>query len=890
MTATRTATPVAGAHAGLGDAFVLRVAGLPVTAVRPLRCPDARAWADGVLAETDRLAAAGAALSDPLGVLVKAADDADRRRLLAVRRQVFGNTAPRDPAAARELAAGLPEPVRTALTGWLDDRCRLDDRVAAGADVVAGELDRTRAELRGLVAREERLRAGLVLASPTLDGQLDAYAGDAGPAGKRARRIERSVLSYLYRTACKASPFSTFTAVAAGRFGDGDPGPVRLGAGWTSHPRLNVVVLMRLAELVAAAPGLRDDLPVTPSPGWQADGGRVRFVRRTVTAGDDAAAVSFDAAEDRLFFLRRSGVLDRMLALFDGRPEVRLGELVQWLAEDADAPLAEADRYATALLELGLLQLPALATDVHEPDPLRGFQRALRAVGRPWASGVAERLDGPREAIRRYPAADPAGRRRLLGELRRDLGGVQERLGAPAGSLPQVLLYEDVRAEVDTSGCDRDRWTRLAAEPLASLHRILPTFDVALPQRLTFRGFFLARYGAGGRCDDVLRLVHDFHEDLFDQYLQVTGREPATDEDGRPRPEHNWLGLPELTALDAARAALVDGMAALWAATPPDAAELELPSALLDAVAGHLAAVPPGFAPHSHFVQLADRPGDPLVVLNNSYGGLGFPFTRFTHCLGPEVVDHLRTTLRALAPPGAVFAEVTAGAATTNLNLHSRLTDFEIVCPGEASTAPPEARLPLEDLAVEHDPAIDRLVLRSTRLGREVVPLYLGYLVPMVLPEVPRTLLLLSPTSRAAADLWRGVPPGPERDGVRFRPRVRHRSVVLARRTWACAAAALPARTASDAEWFLAWQRWRRTHGLPDRVFATVHGGPVWAGGGKPQYVDFDSVLSLVALDGLLREPGTRVAFAEALPDEDELHVVSDRGSHVAELALEVLP
>jgi hypothetical protein len=905
MTATTTDPAATGRRPGLGDAFVLRVAGLPVETVRPLRCPDARDWAAGVLAETDRLAAAGAELSEPLAALVRAAGEADRRRLLALRRQVFGNTAPRDLDAALALAAGLPDPVGGTLGRWLADRRRLDERVAAGADLVAAELARTREELRALVAGEERLRAGLVLASPTLDGQLDAYLARTGPPDKRTRRIERSVLSYLYRTACKASPFSTFTGVAAGRFGAGAPGPVRLAPQWTSHPRLNVVVLMRLAEQVVAAPGLRDDLPVAPSPGWERDGGRVRFVRRSVTAGDDAAAVSFDAAEDRLFFLRRSGVLDRMLGLFERQPTVRLGELVQWLSEDAGAPPAEADRYAGALLELGLLQLPGLGTDVHEPDPLRAFQRALRSVGRPWASGVAERLEGPGEAVRRYAAADPPTRRRLLGELRRDLGGVQERLGGPvrlggperlgrpAATLPQVLLYEDVRAEADTAGCDRTAWTRLAADPLRSLHRILPVFDVALPQRLTFQGFFAARFGAGGRCQDLLRLVHDFHEDLFDQYLQVTGRQPTVqpgDADGRPRPEENWLGLPALTALDAARAELVDGMRARRAAAEEDAAELDLGEELVDAVADRLAPVPAGLAPYSHFVQLADRPGDPLVVLNNSYGGLGFPFTRFTHCLGGAVTDHLRRTLRAAQPAGAVFAEVTAGAATTNLNLHARLTDFEIVCPGETSSAPPEARLPLDDLSVEHDPVADRLRLRSRRLDREVVPLYLGYLVPMVLPEVPRTLLLLSPTSRAAVDVWRGVPAGPARDGVTARPRVRYRSLVLARRSWSCAAAALPGRPpgVGDAGWFLSWQLWRRVHGLPARVFATVYGGTAWSGGTKPQYVDFDSVLSLLALDGLLRDPAARVVLTEALPDADELHVRSDRGRHVAELALEV--
>src|SRR3954447_7661483 len=121
----------------------------------------------------------------------------------------------------------------------------------------------------------------------------------------------------------------------------------------------------------------------------------------------------------------------------------------------------------------------------------------------------------------------------------------------------------------------------------------------------------------------------------------MTGRQPAAEADGRPRAGGNRAGLPALTALAAARPELVDGMRARWAATDPDAAELELGEELVDAVADRLSPVPAGFAPHSHFVQLADRPGDPLVVLNNSYGGLGFPFTRFTHCLGEEVTDHL---------------------------------------------------------------------------------------------------------------------------------------------------------------------------------------------------------------------------------------------------------
>lgn len=918
--------------------FMLRVAGLPVEAVHRLRCPDTRRWADRVLAAEERLARIGAELSDPLTALVTATeDDTARRAVLALRRQVFNNRLPRDPDAVQDLALTIGGRTGELLSGWLEARLRLEQLRGEGGPLTVRELAAARTELRAL-AGEERLRLALALASPTLDSRLDGFLADRSAVpDKRARKKERSLLAYLYRTACKTSPFSTFTAVAEGRFGEVGP-EVRTSGVWTSHPRLNVVVLARIAELIAADDSRRGDLPVALTAGWELDENRIRYVRRSVTAGDDSAQVSFDAAHDRLFFLRHSGTLERMIALFGGEQPLRYAELAAWLTEETGASPEEAARYAATLLDLGILQTTGLATDVHDPDPLRSFQRSLRALGRRWADETADRLDGPAARVAGWPGADAAARRGLLADLRGELLALQVGLGAASPSLPQTLLYEDVREE--EVAADLAEWTALAAEPLHALTGMLPAFDVALPQRLTLKGFFLARYGRGGRCEDLLRLVHDFHEDLFTQYLQFTSLKSPWAADGSHAPEENWLGMPEVTALDRARAEFTRRMRQAWSAHPAEGPELRLDEETVNAVTAELAPLGRSFTPHSHFLQLARRAEDPLVVLNNSYGGLGFPFTRFTHCFdgapdsasdkasdstsgsvsgeapdGESLSDALRATLRDWQPPGAVFAEITAGSATTNLNLHGRLTDYEIVCPGESSTVPAEGRIDLDDLYAEHDPADDRLVLRSRRLGREVVPLYLGYLVPMVLPEVPRTLLLFSPTSRAAVDVWRGVPAGPERGGVTARPRVRFRSLVLHRRSWTAGPRSLPRREPGldEAGFYLRWQRWRRDHGLPDRVFATVHeaaaegpegadgadgaGGGAEAGGfgavfggSKPQFVDFDSPLSLIALDALTGGGRTRTVFEEMLPGEDELHVRSPRGHHVAELAVEIVP
>ncbi|MFD8105181.1 lantibiotic dehydratase [Streptomyces microflavus] len=884
--------------AGIRPAFMVRVAGLPVESVRELRCPQSRRWADEVLDEAAQLRLLAEKAGDRLHDLIGGSDDEPlRRALLKLRRDIFNNRLPATDSADRVLGRvhSLDPAAASNLADWLTGRRALDGRLGAGAGLLAAETGRSREALRAL-AGHERLRRGLLLASPALDAQLDAYRKQTPSAGarpdKKQRKIERSLLSYVYRTACKTSPFSTFTGVALGSLGGSAGLRLRVEEEWRTQARLNVVALGRLADAVIADPARRADLPVAPASGWGRDDDRVRYVRRWVTAGDDDTAVTFDAVKDRLFFLRRSGTLDRLLTLFEERSGtvLRYRDLVEWLARDQGAAREECEQYLGALLDVGMVQVPCLRTEVHDTDPLRAFQGALRGLERPWADRLADRLEEPARCVERFADASADERRALLDALRAGLRAIQEEeLGVDRAKVPQTLLYEDAAAGAHTE-FDPDAWQELAAGPLAAVERVLPAFDLTLPQRITFEGFFLARYGRGGRCDDLLKLVHDFHEDFFDQYMTFTATRTAYDADGTYVPEVNWLGLDRLRALDTARRTFTARMAALREAAGPGAAEVRVDDAFLAEVADELQGLAADFAPMSHHLQIADRPGDPLVVLNRSYGGVSFPFSRFTE-LFDGLDERLFAGTEAIVPEGAVLAEVTGGPVTSNLNLHGRLTPYEIVCPGERGTLEAEFRISLDDLHLVHDPEAGRLVLRSARLDREVVPVYLGYLVPLALPELPRTLLLLSPTSMAPLNVWAGVPEGaPDEGGVTTRPRVRHGSLVLSRRSWSAPAAALPLHRAGAPEdgWFLDWHAFRREHGLPDRVFATISDtGARGATGAKPQYLDFDSPLSLSAFEALIRTPQARVVFREALPDEDALHTVSGHGRHVAELAVE---
>lgn len=173
--------------------------------------------------------------------------------------------------------------------------------------------------------------------------------------------------------------------------------------------------------------------------------------------------------------------------------------------------------------------------------------------------------------------------------------------------------------------------------------------------------------------------------------------------------------------------------------------------------------------------------------MNQTYSGLGLMFSRFLHVLddsevGPgHVSPRVAERLDEQQPEGAVFAEMTGGVDSTNLNLHPAVTKYEIVSPGETSFRPKEFQIPAEDLRVRYDSQANELYLYSEKLRKKVIPVYLGFLMPLALSDVQRVLLLFTTNRMARLDMWTGIDKPLGDRVIASHPRLCHGSLVLVR-------------------------------------------------------------------------------------------------------------
>ncbi|MET0233887.1 MAG: lantibiotic dehydratase [Kibdelosporangium sp.] len=254
---------------------------------------------------------------------------------------------------------------------------------------------------------------------------------------------------------------------------------------------------------------------------------------------------------------------------------------------------------------------------------------------------------------------------------------------------------------------------------------------------------------------------------------------------------------------------------------------------------------------YSWFVQ---RSPDGLVV-NHCYSGFTRFASRFLHQLPPAARQDVDAYLAGIFQDGFMQFRPVGGFTA---NLQPKLGQ-------EIGEDPQWSDLTPDDLVASHDPATDEL--RLMYQGRPVNVLYLGFLMPLMLPD--RVTALYTDLSCGWPDLD-ALRSTVDHGGVIERGRLRYRDVMLARRSWEFAS---PPPLGQEAAVALAVARLRGQYGIAEHVFIAA-GNAITSmadfeerlNAPKPQYVDLGNPLHLRSLPKSLGRHSGPVELTEAWP------------------------
>ncbi len=735
----------------------------------------------------------------------------------------------------------LPHDELAAWSADLEAIASLGDPAALERALEADRV-RLRERMRAVLARPE-VREALFVASPTLEESLCFW--EEAPESERGQKVERTLVRYFTRMAGRPTPFGLFAGCSVGLLGNATRLTLEERRRYRRHTRLDMDYVFSLTEELARHPALRDALIYRPNSSLYLSAGRLRYAEARLNG---RARSHHLVAVEPLPHLRatleraHAGATLRQLAQGLLGPEVSYEEAEELIAELID-------------FQLLVSELSPLVTG-QEPTP--ELVARLRKI--PDAEPVAEGLG---EALRRLEALDAGG----LGaepERYREVAEVLEQLPTPV-ELPRLFQVDMVKpAAAATLGPGP---VAALARAVEILHRITPVPPSEPLKR--FKEAFLRRYEG-----QEVPLVEALDEESGIG-LDSAGRlEPSPLIEGLHFPPANE---DERIPWGARQTFL---LRRLERATRTGARELSLTAEDLQAleISGN-PPLPDAFAVLGTLVgrsaEAVDA-GDFQLLVAHVPGPSGAVLLgRFCHA-DPALHEHVLRHLREeeALQPDAVFAEIVhlPEGRIGNILCRPLLRQHEIPYLGR-SGAPREQQLPVADLLVSV--VEGRIVLRSARLGRRVIPrMSNAHNFMRRGLGVYRFLCELQRQDVAHSLGWRWGP----LSGAAFLPRDTCGRLVLSLARWNLEPEHLKAIGGQvGPSRFTAIQALRRELDLPRHVEVED--------GDNVLPVDLENVLALETLAQLLKDRD-HVTLVEQFPGEEGLCLTGPEGRFVHELVV----
>lgn len=568
------------------------------------------------------------------------------------------------------------------LRRWADGMraCSAPD---SGLDA-AVEADRQvlRSRLRYLVDVPE-IQEALFLASPSLERGLKLWRSD--PESERAQKVERSLIRYLVRMATRPSPFGLFSGSTVGRLA----GTTNLVLGarvrHRRHTRLDSEYLAHLTEALSQRPAVREGLQYFANSTLFGVFDRIHYTARSDGASKRTYGLASVRSNDYL-----TTVLER------ARGGATMNELAKSLsAYDPEVTEDEAKRFVEDMISCEML-VSDLEPAITGPDPTSEFIERLRRLSDDSARRTAEQLA---LAVARLEELD-------------------DQVGNPVAHYDEVLSFlpppPHDRSPFHVTLCplgDLTLSAEVADEALRCVQVLSKLSRTHSDYLASFRQSFLSRYG-----EREVPLL-----EALDEEAGIGLNSESVTDDGSglldglpfaaPSPPSSAPWGEQLSYL-ARRIAdtIVDG-----------AMELVLSEHDLERLAFRKPApIPDTF---SMAISIGERDGSAYIALIGIYEPPSTKLLgRFCHS-DQEMLDLVREHIEIEEGlrPDTVFAEVVHAPQARHGNVVTRpaLRAYELPLLGR-SGAPRAQQIALTDLFVSVRG--DKVILRSSALGREVVP------------------------------------------------------------------------------------------------------------------------------------------------------------------------
>ena len=549
-----------------------------------------------------------------------------------------------------------------------------------------------RFRLTKLLERPE-IREALWLASPEFFDALSLWRKD--PESAKGQKLERALYRYVARMTCRPTPFGLFAGCTLGKIGNETRLQIGPSAEYWRRSRLDMEYLFNLVEKIGSEPSLQRRLHFRPNTSLYLAAGRYHH------------AQSYLSNEVRCYRLIATEPTPYLAATLErASHSATLVELAAALVkDDPEVSLEDAEDYIRQLIQSQVL-VSDLGPAITGPEPVEDMIAQLeRAQESTVSAGLTSIANGLHKLDECGLGNDLAGYRQIVSAVSQ----------LPAEFKPDHLIQVDMMKKPANVTLDQ-RLVRDILHGVEVLHSLGRSAQVDPFKE--FKEDFRERYQ-----DQEIPLVLALDDEVgigFERRDQpASAPEPllegidfsATDEEPTFKARNReFILMRKLQELAQEKKTVLDLDAKLL-----ESLQVKNPSPLPGAFAVMLQII-------SSSGPKQDRFSFYLHGLNGPSGALLLGrFCPADDELTSCVREHLRAEEAQETGRNAIYAEIVhlPEGRIGNVLCRPILRDYEIPFLA-TSRAPLDHQIPVTDLMISVQG--DRIVLRSARLGREVVP------------------------------------------------------------------------------------------------------------------------------------------------------------------------